>query len=133
MRQCKMCGATFLSGETTCTYCGNPLVAGAERKRPQQKRPPNEAHPNDQWDFSAFTDEFRAHQSAGPPPLNMFRQNRVDRVIAAVLAFTLGTFGAHWFYLGRPGRAVWYAIFFWTGIPTIIGIVEGVYLLRDSI
>ncbi|MCL2579408.1 MAG: TM2 domain-containing protein [Oscillospiraceae bacterium] len=54
-------------------------------------------------------------------------------MIAAILAFLLGTFGAHWFYLGRPKRAIWYLLFFWTGIPTLIGFVEGFMLARQGL
>ncbi len=47
-----------------------------------------------------------------------------DEVVGALLAFFLGTFGAHWFYLGRNGLGILYAAFFWTGIPSLCGFVE---------
>ena len=47
-----------------------------------------------------------------------------DEVVGVLLALFLGTFGAHWFYLRRAGLGMLYVLFFWTGIPTIVSIVE---------
>lgn len=144
MRQCKECGGTFVGGEALCLYCGTPLVPGAKgrqsKKRPEEKkRPPRDCTGQKRqpqgaqtWDFSAFGDLFRK-KPADPPPIQMFVSRRTDFLIAAVLAFFLGTFGAHWFYLGRPGRAIWYVFFFWSGIPTVIGWVESISLVRRAI
>jgi len=54
------------------------------------------------------------------------------RIVAAVLAIVLGTFGAHKFYLGRTGMGVLYLCFSWTFIPTIVGIIEGAIYLSKS-
>ncbi|MDP2750814.1 MAG: DUF483 domain-containing protein [Nanoarchaeota archaeon] len=56
-----------------------------------------------------------------------------NRVAAALLAILLGAFGAHKFYLGKPLLGILYALFFWTFIPSIVGIVEGViYLMKTD-
>jgi len=56
-----------------------------------------------------------------------------ERIVAALLAILLGSFGAHKFYLGSNKLGVLYLCFFWTGIPGIIGIIEGViYLTKDD-
>lgn len=56
-----------------------------------------------------------------------------DRVTAVLLAFFLGGFGIHKFYLGKPGQGIAYLLFFWTLLPTLIGFVEFVrYLLMDD-
>src|ERR1700739_680751 len=47
-----------------------------------------------------------------------------DEVVGVLLALFLGTFGAHHFYLRKNGLGILYIIFCWTGIPTIISIVE---------
>jgi len=47
-----------------------------------------------------------------------------DEVVGVLLALFLGTFGAHHFYLRRPGLGILYVLFSWTGIPTVIGFVE---------
>ncbi|ELZ28229.1 TM2 domain-containing protein [Halosimplex carlsbadense 2-9-1] len=56
-----------------------------------------------------------------------------ERIVAALLAILLGSFGAHKFYLGNNKLGIIYLCFFWTGIPGIIGIIEGViYLTKDD-
>ncbi|MBV8673381.1 MAG: NINE protein [Acidobacteriaceae bacterium] len=47
-----------------------------------------------------------------------------DEVVGVLLALFLGTFGAHHFYLRKNGLGILYIVFCWTGIPTIISIVE---------
>lgn len=47
-----------------------------------------------------------------------------DEVVGVLFAFFLGTFGVHHFYLRRNGLGTLYALFFWTGIPTLLGFIE---------
>lgn len=47
-----------------------------------------------------------------------------DEVVGLLLALFLGSFGAHQFYLHRTGLGILYCVFFWTGIPAIVGLVE---------
>ncbi|HWG19837.1 MAG TPA: NINE protein [Terracidiphilus sp.] len=49
---------------------------------------------------------------------------RRDEVVGILLALFLGTFGAHHFYLRRTGLGILYLIFFWSGIPSILGFIE---------
>ena len=53
---------------------------------------------------------------------------RKDPAVGFLLAFFLGSFGAHRFYLGQNGLAVVYLIFFWTGIPGLIAFVESFFM-----
>ncbi|HTV06612.1 MAG TPA: NINE protein [Acidobacteriaceae bacterium] len=67
---------------------------------------------------SAWTDEQRAlyyaHMAAW----------QKDEVVGVLLALFLGTFGAHHFYLRRPGLGILYCVFSWTGIPTVVSFIE---------
>ena len=47
-----------------------------------------------------------------------------DEAIGVLLAFFLGGFGAHRFYLRQYGLGVLYLVFFWTGIPALIALIE---------
>lgn len=67
---------------------------------------------------SAWTDEQRAVYYA-----NMSAWQK-DEVVGVLLALFLGTFGAHHFYLRRPGLGILYCVFFWTGIPTVVSFIE---------
>lgn len=56
-----------------------------------------------------------------------------SRIVAALLAFFLGGFGAHKFYLNKNGKGFLYLIFCWTYIPTIIAFFECIgYLLKSD-
>lgn len=55
-----------------------------------------------------------------------------SKVTAGVLAILLGGIGAHKFYLGNIGIGLVYLLFSWTGIPMIIGLIEGIIMLTMS-
>ncbi len=52
-----------------------------------------------------------------------------NRTTAGLLAIFLGWLGIHKFYLGQGGQGVLYLLFFWTVIPGIIGLIEGIIYL----
>lgn len=55
-----------------------------------------------------------------------------NRVTAGVFGILLGGFGIHKFYLGKIGWGIVYLVFFWTCIPAIIGLIEGIRYLTMS-
>ncbi len=55
-----------------------------------------------------------------------------DRTTAGILGILLGGIGAHKFYLGDTGLGILYLCFFWTGIPALIGFIEGIIYLTKS-
>lgn len=67
---------------------------------------------------SSWTDEQRALYYA---QMSAWQK---DEVVGVLLALFLGTFGAHHFYMRRPGLGILYVVFSWTGIPTIISLIE---------
>ena len=58
--------------------------------------------------------------------------NDKNKLAAALLAIFLGGLGIHKFYLRKVGMGILYLIFCWTGIPAIIGFIEGIYYLCIS-
>ena len=58
--------------------------------------------------------------------------NGKNKVTAAILAFVLGGFGIHKFYLGQVGMGIVYLLFCWTFIPAIIAFIEFIILLVMS-
>lgn len=74
--------------------------------------------------------DHSARAPGAQEPLRMFQaRGSKSKLLAFVLAVAFGTFGAHWFYLGSTARGVLYALFFWTLVPTILGIRDAVRLL----
>ncbi len=55
-----------------------------------------------------------------------------NKLAAALLAIFLGGFGIHKFYLGQTTPGIIYLVFCWTGIPAIIGFIEGILYLVQS-
>jgi len=73
-------------------------------------------------------------QSPRPFPANLgnLAPNGRSKLAAALFAIFLGSFGIHKFYLGRVGWGVVYLLLCWTGIPGIVGFIEGILLLIMS-
>ncbi|MFJ5714194.1 TM2 domain-containing protein [Neobacillus sp. NPDC093127] len=55
-----------------------------------------------------------------------------SKVTAGVLGILLGSLGIHKFYLGKIGMGIIYILFSWTGIPGLIGLIEGILYLTKS-
>jgi len=54
-----------------------------------------------------------------------------DNIVGALLAIFLGDFGIHHFYTGDTKHGLLHLVFCWTGIPGIIGLIEGIMWLVD--
>ena len=55
-----------------------------------------------------------------------------NRIAAGVLALLLGGFGIHKFYMGQTGKGIFYLLFFWTLIPSLLAFVEGICILLEN-
>ncbi|WP_062104916.1 TM2 domain-containing protein [Bacillus niameyensis] len=55
-----------------------------------------------------------------------------NKLVAGLLGIFLGGFGIHKFYLGKIGLGIVYILFCWTGIPSIIGFIEGIVYIATS-
>jgi len=60
-------------------------------------------------------------------------KNEKNLNVATVLAFIGGRVGAHELYLGNRGKAAAYIVLSRTYIPYVLGIIDGFYLLKDSL
>ncbi len=63
------------------------------------------------------------------PPPGLSLGNGKNKLVAGILGILLGGIGIHKFYLGKIGQGILYLLFFWTAIPAIIGIIEGILYL----
>jgi TM2 domain-containing membrane protein YozV len=102
--------------EKFCTACGSKIHVLAEicpRCGVRQMPPPMMPQPQ---------------QQMAP----VVAPNGKNRVAAALLAILLGSLGVHKFYLGQVGMGILYLLFFWTAIPGLVGLIEGIVLLTMS-
>jgi len=52
-----------------------------------------------------------------------------NKTTAGLLAIFLGTIGLHKFYLGQSGQGIGYLLFCWTGVPSVLGVIDGIVYL----
>ena len=76
--------------------------------------PPAAIHSLDPQQQAAFHAHMAAYQK--------------DEVVGVLLALFLGTFGAHHFYLRNYGLGILYVLLCWTGIPTVLGWIECLFI-----
>ena len=71
-------------------------------------------------------------QAKACPNCGVQQRKGADKTALALLAFFLGGFGAHKFYVGKYGQGIFYILFCWTGIPGLIAFVEFIIYLCAS-
>lgn len=64
--------------------------------------------------------------------VELIDSDKKNRWVAVILAFWLGWFGIHKFYLGQIFSGVMFLIFFWTFIPLIFSVIDFIYLISIS-
>lgn len=63
----------------------------------------------------------------------MKKENQKNKIVAILLAYFLGTFGAHKFYLGKTKQGILFILFSITGIPTILSLIDCIrYLIMSN-
>ena len=63
---------------------------------------------------------------------NPEKRRRGSRTAAGILAILTGAIGIHKFYQGQWVQGLISVLFFWTGIPAILGVIEGARLLGSD-
>ena len=52
-----------------------------------------------------------------------------SKTTAAVFALLFGWLGIHKFYLGETSKGILYMVFFWTIVPIILSVIDGIKFL----
>lgn len=110
-RYCSSCGELRKSDTKFCVHCGVRNRSIASPGAPGQSAARRSPDPQ-----------------VGRRPKRRSVNGR-DKNVALVLVFFLGGLGIHKFYLGQPVQGIFYLLFFWTLIPSVIVLVEFFYFL----
>ena len=119
---CPFCESEISPTAKKCRFCGewvqrDCLVCGTPIRR--------------EWAAAGKCASCSAKLAKAPEvPLALPR--RKSKVTAGVLGIVLGGLGAHKFYLGKIGQGLLYAAVCWTGVPSVVGLIEGITYLVGS-
>ena len=115
---CPMCDETISVRAKKCRHCGETLDVSLRRAEEAMRA--SERGGNVYMNAAVSND---THGGAAP-----YSQTK-SKIVAFILAWFLGGFGGHKFYLNRVGQGLIYLIFCWTFIPAIIAFIEGIVYL----
>jgi TM2 domain-containing membrane protein YozV len=115
--KCPQCGASVDAGARECKYCGEAFAVNVPAQPVVQPQPQ-----------VVFVQQGMAQPTSPYSPNWPIK----SKVAAGVLAILLGGIGVHKFYMGKIGMGVLYLLLCWTGIPAIIGVIEGIIYLTSN-
>ncbi len=116
--RCPQCGAPVSPDATECEYCGEKLTPSEKRAQTAYTQ-----QPQPQVVYVREKAPENDYRSSWPVK---------SKLAAGLLAIFLGGLGIHKFYLGKTGMGVLYLLFSWTGIPEIVGFIEGIVYLCSN-
>lgn len=128
MKHCINCGEEIADDADVCPNCGvnqsTRLKAGFKDRGANEKYCVNcGALIHKQAEMCPECGVSQPSLSRGLGPRD------TDQLAAGLLAIFLGAFGVHKFYQGNMRNGVLYLCFFWTAIPAILGLIEGILIL----
>ena len=115
---CPQCGAPIDVGATECRFCGEKLAVQQATQQVQQPQP-------------QVVIQQSAPQSVYVTGINPSWPVK-NKLVAGLLGIFLGGIGVHKFYMGKIGMGIIYILFCWTGIPVIVGFIEGIIYLCSN-
>ncbi|TFH29596.1 MAG: TM2 domain-containing protein [Promethearchaeota archaeon] len=110
---CPNCSSKVNPDELFCQYCGCQLEHTLSKPLKSSKQ-----HPS-----------VNTSQNPNSEPFDGLPKYRV---VAAFLAIVFGTFSVHKFYLNKTRSGFVRLLFFWTGVPTVWGLIDALLYLTDS-
>jgi len=126
MKYCINCGAEVDRNAELCLECGanqtKPLTGGNGQRGAGEK-------------YCLHCGELVDKRAEVCPECKVEQRSLstdsgdADQVAAGVLAIVLGSFGAHKFYQGATKLGLLYVALFWTLVPGLVSLVEGVLML----
>lgn len=120
---CPQCGAPITPGASECKFCGEKLVqqqVNQQMSNPQPQSAPQTVYVQQPVVQQVYT--------TGINPAWPIK----SKIAAGILGIFFGGIGVHKFYLGKVGMGILYLLFCWTGIPAVVGFIEGIIYLCSN-
>ncbi|SEH12396.1 Double zinc ribbon [Natronorubrum sediminis] len=128
MAYCTTCGAELRDEAEVCPNCGVGQAPGA--KAADRNHADGEKYCVECGELIHERAEICPECGVRQPSYGQTAGSHdSDKIVAGILALLLGSLGAHKFYQGHILYGVLYLCFFWTGIPGLLGIIEGILML----
>lgn len=125
---CPQCGAPLEPNVSKCKYCGEAIQQAPAPQYQQPQQPMYQQPPMQQYQQPMYQQPMYQQPNDGINPAWPIK----SKIAAGILALLFGGIGIHKFYLGKVGMGVIYLLFCWTGIPAIIGFIEGIMYLCSN-
>ncbi|RQG93179.1 NINE protein [Natrarchaeobius halalkaliphilus] len=125
MKHCLNCGDQIKAEAAVCPTCGfnqSDTLEGSHEDRAENEKYCVECG-------ATINRQAEICPECGVRQPSASGSGDTDKIAAGVLALLLGGLGAHKFYQGRMKLGVLYLCFFWTGIPALLGLIEGILML----
>lgn len=125
MKHCKNCGAEIADDAEVCTECG-------VNQRTRLEGGHGDRSVDDVYCVNCgelINKQAELCPECGVRQPSHGKSGDTDQVAAGILAILLGGLGVHKFYQGNMKNGVLYLCFFWTAIPAILGLIEGILML----
>ncbi|MHA1673493.1 MAG: NINE protein [Promethearchaeota archaeon] len=139
MVYCPNCGGNVADKSRFCSFCGYDMknMKSTESNPNANQQAYTEDYQQAQTGYQQNQSGYQPNQSGYQQPAGYslsgsFTSAPKERLVAAIFAILLGGFGIHKFYLGNIGMGIFYLIFSWTGIPEVIGFIEGIIYLTKT-
>ena len=116
---CKYCGKELPDNAQFCSKCGRQLVIEKSNETVPKSIPSSDPYES-KTDESKSVKNETAFTHTDDTPHYVQTESTKSRLAAALLAFFLGEFGAHRFYVGKTGSAVVQLVL---GLSFFIGLI----------
>lgn len=127
MKHCINCGSEIQDGAEVCPDCGVNQTKDLEGGHGDRSQ--DEKYCSSCGELINRQAELCPECGVSQPALGRSGSSDSDQVAAGILALLLGGLGAHKFYQGNVKVGLLYLCLFWTFIPALISLVEGILML----